>query len=89
MTTVGYGDVPPKTTEGKAIAIAVMLVGIGFASLVVGAIAQRFISPAVHQVELTDEDLVAQVRDISAQLQRLGQTLEQRFSVAKPGGPSG
>ena len=42
MTTVGYGDITPKTPEGKVITITVMLVGIGFATLVIGAIAERF-----------------------------------------------
>ena len=65
--------------EGKLIAIAVMLVG--FASLIVGAIAQRFIAPTVHEVELADEDLVEQVRDISARLQRLERALQQRRSA--------
>lgn len=78
MTTVGYGDLTPKTPEGKGIAIAVMLVGIGFASLLIGAIAQRFIAPAVQEVELTDEDLVQQVREISSRLQHLEHALEQR-----------
>lgn len=78
MTTVGYGDITPTTAEGKGIAIVVMLVGIGFASLAIGAIAERFIKPTVRDVELTDEDLVEQVRDISARLQRLEQALQQR-----------
>ena len=30
MTTVGYGDVTADAAAGRAIAIAVMLVGIGF-----------------------------------------------------------
>lgn len=71
MTTVGCGDITPKTPEGKGIAIAVMLVGIGFTSLIIGAIAQRFLSPAVEEVEaivdeveLGEEDLMQQVRDI-------------------------
>ena len=80
MTTVGYGDITPKTTEGKVIAIAVMLVGIGFAALVVGAIADRFINPPVHKVEATEEDILDQVKDISARLQRLEQTLQQQRS---------
>ena len=81
MTTVGYGDITPKTPEGKAIAIAVMLVGIGFASLIIGAIAQRFSNPSVEVVELAEEDLIEQVRDISARLQRLERALQQRRSA--------
>lgn len=80
MTTVGYGDITPKTAEGKAMAIAVMLVGIGFASLIIGAIAQRFINPSVEEVELAEEDLIEQVRDISARLQRLERALQQQRS---------
>jgi voltage-gated potassium channel len=78
MTTVGYGDITPKTPEGKIIAIGVMLVGIGFAALVIGAVAQRFLTSVVHEVELTEQDLVKEVRDITARLQRLERALEQR-----------
>jgi voltage-gated potassium channel len=80
MTTVGYGDITPKTPEGKAIAIAVMLVGIGFATLVVGAVAERFIRRPVQERELTEDDLLAQVRDISERIQLLEQALRQRQS---------
>ena len=78
MTTVGYGDVTPKTAEGKAIAIAVMLVGIGFATLVIGAVAERFVHPHQREIESTEEDLLAQVEDISARLRQLERALEQR-----------
>jgi voltage-gated potassium channel len=43
MTTVGYGDVHPKTDAGRLLAAIVMLVGIGFVAIVTGAIAQRFV----------------------------------------------
>jgi voltage-gated potassium channel len=83
MTTVGYGDMTPKTPEGKAIAIAVMLVGIGFATLVIGAAAQRFVNPSADKPELlTDPDLLTQVSDISARLQRIEDALQQRRSSA-------
>jgi voltage-gated potassium channel len=59
MTTVGYGDVTPTTPEGKAIAIAVMLVGIGFAALVIGAAADRFTQSDHHTIEVTEEDVLA------------------------------
>lgn len=80
MTTVGYGDITPKTAEGKAIAIAVMLVGIGFATLVIGAAAERFVHPHQHEIEMTEEDLLAQVNDISTRLQRLERALERQRS---------
>jgi voltage-gated potassium channel len=78
MTTVGYGDITPKTPEGKAIAIAVMLVGIGFATLVIGAAAERFVHPHHHEEELVEGDILSEVREISARLQRLERALEQQ-----------
>lgn len=82
MTTVGYGDITPTTPEGKVIAITVMLVGIGFAALVVGAFADRFINLPVRELELTEEDLLAEVREVSAQLQRIERAIA-RGSAAK------
>ena len=38
MTTVGYGDISPHTTAGRALAIGVMIVGIGFVGLVTAAV---------------------------------------------------
>jgi voltage-gated potassium channel len=78
MTTVGYGDFVPKTPEGKVITICVMLVGIGFATLLIGSIAERFINRPVQEPERTDGDVREQVKDISARLQRLEQTLERQ-----------
>lgn len=78
MTTVGYGDITPKTPEGKAIAIAVMLVGIGFTALVIGAAAERFVHREIQEQEHIEEDVLAEVRDISARLQRLERALERQ-----------
>jgi len=78
MTTVGYRDITPKTTEGKVVAILLMLVGIGFASLIIGAVAQQFIKPSVQEVELGEEDMLREVREISARLQRLERALERK-----------
>jgi voltage-gated potassium channel len=39
VTTVGYGDLVPTTIEGRVIGIAVMLVGIGFLSVLTATVA--------------------------------------------------
>jgi voltage-gated potassium channel len=52
MTTVGYGDITPRTTVGPVVGLALMLVGIGFVALVTGAVAQRFLSPQLQAERL-------------------------------------
>jgi voltage-gated potassium channel len=82
VTTVGYGDVTVDTQAGRAIAVVVMLTGIGFVALLTGAIAQRFLAPQIKEVEqevLLEEDaLVAEIREIGQRLQRVEQALAQR-----------
>ncbi len=40
MATVGYGDISPKTTEGRSVAILTMIVGIGMFSLITAKLAE-------------------------------------------------
>lgn len=78
MATVG--SIVPNTVAGKIIAVPVMLVGIGAATLVIGAVAQRFFARSVEQVELAEDDLLVQVREISQRLQSLERALSNRQS---------
>ncbi len=82
MTTVGYGDITPKTPEGKVVAVVVMLIGIGVATLLIGAVAQRFVAarvgPSVAELESKEEDLLDQVREIAARLEQLQAAIERR-----------
>lgn len=96
MTTVGYGDLAPHTTAGKLVAVAVMLVGIGFVALLTGAVAEAFIRPRAETAAraeagaaaATEENILVQVREISARLSEIERMLE---SIARsPGvGPPG
>ena len=82
MTTVGYGDITSKTTEGKVIAVLVMLVGIGTATLLIGAVAQRFLRGVEH-VEVAEDDVLVQVREISVRLGQLERALREQTQAAR------
>jgi voltage-gated potassium channel len=75
MTTVGYGDITPTTGTGQVIAVAVMLVGIGFVAILTGAIAQRFIAPQEDRLESGERDLHAKLDELGARLERLERAL--------------
>jgi voltage-gated potassium channel len=62
VTTVGYGDLYPKTVQGRLIGIVLMFVGIGFLSLLTASIASRFVKQ-----ERSDEHF--EVMDALRQLQ--------------------
>ena len=62
MTTVGYGDITPGTNGGRVIAIVVMVVGAAFFTLLIGAVAQRFIGEEVRaDVRRAEREVEAEV----------------------------
>jgi len=78
MTTVGYGDEFPVTTGGRLVAMALMLVGIGFIAILTGAIAERFLAGEIEEVAegveetaATEGELLAELRAIRVRLDRL------------------
>jgi voltage-gated potassium channel len=94
MSTVGYGDITPKTNYGRAIGIAVMVVGIGFLSLLIGASAQRFLSQDVEQAEAElSEEVAGTTAEIRSELRAMAARLvelEARLGAGRdppPGDP--
>jgi voltage-gated potassium channel len=73
VTTVGYGDIAPETDGGRVIAMAIMLVGIGFVALLTAFIADRF----VHQqkeVAVREDQILAELSEIRSRLEGLENT---------------
>ena len=81
MTTVGYGDITPKTDSGRVIAMGVMVVGIGFLSLVIGAVAERFLATEVAEVEEevagAEADVLRELAEIATRLRRIEANVRQ------------
>jgi voltage-gated potassium channel len=53
-TTVGYGDVSPVTTEGRLIAVALMVIGIGFIGVLTATLTSFFVDTGGEAKKLDD-----------------------------------
>jgi voltage-gated potassium channel len=77
VTTVGYGDVTPQTAGGRFVASIVMIVAIGFLSIVTAIITSTFVQAAQRQQrqqEIQEEFEAAQRTE--SRLEELVQRLE-------------
>jgi voltage-gated potassium channel len=54
VTTVGYGDVTPKHTSGRIVAVFVMLEGIAFLTIIIAAITSTFVARAAAEREAAE-----------------------------------
>jgi voltage-gated potassium channel len=76
VTTVGYGDFHPESDGGRIIAMAIMLVGIGFVALLTAFIADRFIQ-GQRETGAKEDLILSELREIRARLERLEQPGEE------------
>lgn len=70
VTTVGYGDIYPKTDGGRIIAMAIMLVGIGFVALLTAFIADRFVNQQ-KEAAAKEDQILAELSEIRNRLEEL------------------
>ena len=72
VTTVGYGDIAPKSVGGQVVAVFVMLFGIAFLSVLTATIATRFVN-----AEKSDEggEILAALTRLETELAELKRRL--------------
>ncbi len=56
ITTVGYGDLYPVTTEGRVVALVLMTAGVGLFGVFTGYLASWFVEPGKEEDEKDKED---------------------------------
>ncbi len=77
VTTVGYGDITATTTLGRAVGIALMILGIGFIALLTGAIAQRLLQLNAERIEAAETRVEAEEHEIAAEFKAIAERLAQ------------
>jgi len=82
VTTVGYGDNVPMTVAGQIVAVVVMLVGIGFLTVITAAITSTFVSRSRHDQAPPDVEtaLAEQFRQLDSRLERIEAALGRSSS---------
>ena len=72
VTTVGYGDRVPETTSGQVLAAVVMLLGIGFVTVITASITGAFVARTRKEQATGDSThSEEQLQDIFARLDRI------------------
>jgi voltage-gated potassium channel len=80
VTTVGYGDHVPTTAGGQVLAALVMLLGIGFITVITAAITSSFVARSRLQQPLVDGgvSLAEHFNRIDERLERIEAALGKR-----------
>ncbi|MFE7720442.1 potassium channel family protein [Nocardia rhizosphaerihabitans] len=77
VTTVGYGDVYPVTTEGRLVSLVLMTLGIGLISFAIGTMTSwvveqlKTVDEATDRAERTLAELVDEVRSLRTEVAEL------------------
>jgi voltage-gated potassium channel len=79
VTTVGYGDHVPETFLGQIVAALVMLLGIGFLTVITAAITSTFVARARRAQAPADEGALTpeQFRQLDRRLERIEAALSR------------
>ena len=96
VSTVGYGDIVPETAAGRAFGSLLILVGVGFFSLITANFAAFFVSQEEAEVKEKEEVLeeeehsllirVGEIEQRLARMEWLMERIEQRLQQQDPEG---
>ncbi|WP_231706527.1 MULTISPECIES: potassium channel family protein [Tsukamurella] len=80
VTTVGYGDIYPVTVEGRAVALCLMVFGIGLISFAIGTATSwvvdqlKAVDASARRTDREVDELTAEVRALREEIGRLAGT---------------
>lgn len=71
ITTVGYGDVYPVTTEGRILAMVLMISGIGLFGILSGLAASFFVGPKQQSIVHEENKILARLEKLEEKIDKL------------------
>jgi voltage-gated potassium channel len=71
VTTVGYGDLAPATTEGRLVAVALMIGGITLVGTVTATLASWIVQRVAEEDTANQAATRAQIEELRAEIRRL------------------
>jgi voltage-gated potassium channel len=79
VTTVGYGDNVPTNLAGQLVAVVVMLLGIGFLTVITAAITSTFVERSRREQSPTDAEaaMAEQFRQLHSRLARIEEAVRR------------
>jgi voltage-gated potassium channel len=80
VTTVGYGDRYPVTSEGRLVAAILMCAGVGLFGTFSGFLAAWFVGPSKDE----SASMAAEVKSLRLEIERLGDLIERRAEGQPP-----
>ena len=80
VTTVGYGDEIPMSLAGRLVAALVMLLGIGFLTVITASITSTFVSRSRHEAPDAQTAMADQLRQLDSRLERIEAALRRSSS---------
>jgi voltage-gated potassium channel Kch len=80
VTTVGYGDNIPMNVAGRLVAVLVMLLGIGFLTVITASITGTFVSRSRHEPSEAETAMAEQLRQLDDRLERIEAALSRSSS---------
>ena len=69
ITTVGYGDITPLTTEGRIVAGILMFLGLGLIATITAVISAKFIQNFVDHH--TNDDVLDKLEELESEIEKL------------------
>lgn len=84
LTTVGYGDRFPVTSEGRLVGAVLMMMGVGLVGTLSGLAASWFLSPVASRNRSEIQLLRAEIADLRRLLETVAEASRQSRGAAPP-----